>query len=512
MDDWLDPLTNCRMVLCLPDADGSRVAALAARGVQAVGCLPAHVANLCAHRHKFDGAFVDCDSLAPEQAQHLQDGLDQAIAPGGCLVTRRDGRLDIERIAPQRLPIAPGLVVGACADLFTGCALVAELGAGLGAFLDALRLRAAACVGIERDGALLEQARQRGHEMHSGGLPALARLRDRRPDGIFLGNVVESVPPAALADLLATCRAVLAPRSRMVCRASRRFVEEELRGRAEAANGWSLARASTLPRDARDAIVLLIADATEPALPATIPDPPLQVAELSINQPPHSWFDLERFERRVTSQCGEDGVLAAIFARCGETNRSYVEFGCGNGIECNTREPHRQGWRGLLMDGAENPGAADVVIHRHWITPENINALLDEHDVPAEPDLMSIDLDGNDYWVWRAIDRRPRVIVAEYNGNLAADVALTIACDPEHCWDGTDYYGASLLALVGLAREKGYTLVYCSQSGVNAFFVRDDLIADEPAVDTAAIYRPANYWYRGGRSLPDLSRVMVEIG
>jgi hypothetical protein len=204
-------------------------------------------------------------------------------------------------------------------------------------------------------------------------------------------------------------------------------------------------------------------------------------------------------------------VLAAIFARVGATDRSYVEFGCGDGVQCNTAHLRRQGWRGLLMDGVDAPGAPDAEIHAAWITAENINALLDVHGVSQEPDLMSVDLDGNDWWVWRAITRRPRVVVVEYNANLGADDALTIPYDPQHRWDGSDYYGASLPALERLGRSKGYTLVYCNTAGVNAFFVRDDLLGGEAPRDVRAIWRPPNYWYRRARQFPDLARPWVAL-
>jgi hypothetical protein len=283
-----------------------------------------------------------------------------------------------------------------------------------------------------------------------------------------------------------------------------------LRARFASAH-WASVHHVALPLEAEDVALLALAAGQRPLQPAGLDRVRIDTAALPLQRPPRSFFDLERAERQVTSQGGEDGVLAELFARLGTTNRNYVEFGCGDGLQCNTTQLRRAGWTGLLMDGVAAPAADDAVIHAAWITAANINPLLDQHGVPAEPDLLSIDVDGNDYWIWRAITRRPRVVVAEYNANLPADRALTMPYDPQHRWDGSDFYGASLLALAQLGRTKGYTLVYCTQAGVNAFFVRDDLLPGIEPVAPQLLYRAPNYWYRGARSRPDLTRAMQSV-
>ena len=112
--------------------------------------------------------------------------------------------------------------------------------------------------------------------------------------------------------------------------------------------------------------------------------------------------DLRRYERRVFSQNSEDGVIERILEVIGTTNKYFVEFGVGStGVECNTRYLAQQGWQGLLMDAGARPD--DPRIRRERITAENINDLFAKYQVPDEPDLLSIDIDGNDYWVWKAI-------------------------------------------------------------------------------------------------------------
>jgi hypothetical protein len=212
-------------------------------------------------------------------------------------------------------------------------------------------------------------------------------------------------------------------------------------------------------------------------------------------------WDLSTFQRRIPfierrefSQNGVDGIIHAIFAMIGTTNKYFVEFGVEDGLQCNARYLQtKKGWTGLLMDGQDPiPGSS---VKQEFITAENINQLFQKYIVPAEFDLLSIDIDGNDYWVWKAIEGyRPRVVIMEYNACLPADVSKTIPYDPKFMWDKTDYYGASLKALTKLGTEKGYTLVCTDRNGVNAFFVRNDLIAGNFAPRSYKnLYHPAAF-------------------
>ena len=222
--------------------------------------------------------------------------------------------------------------------------------------------------------------------------------------------------------------------------------------------------------------------------------------------------DLTRYERSVYSQNGEDGILHAIFARLGEGTRFFVEFGVEDGAECNTRYlAERRGWSGLLMDGEHADSRRNL--RREMITAENVVALFRTYGVPAAFDLLSIDIDGNDYWVWRAIATvwRPRVVVIEYNASEGPDVSTSIVYDPAFVWSETAYMGASLLALATLAGSHGYTLVACDSRGVNAFFVVDELVAGHFARRSVAeLYRPPRFRDGGGHP-PDPSRRLQPV-
>lgn len=200
--------------------------------------------------------------------------------------------------------------------------------------------------------------------------------------------------------------------------------------------------------------------------------------------------DLERFERQVYSQCGEDGVIERIFEILGTTNRFYVEFGAKNGVDLSNTACLRLqgGWSGLLMDG--DPRFESELVKREFVTAENICTLFEKYGVPERPDLLSIDVDGNDYWLWKAIEGfTPRLVIVEYNVFFGLDVSKTIAYDPNHVWDETNYHSASLAAFRKLADRKDYALIYTDRYAPNAFFVhRSELPADfrEPSLEQVA--------------------------
>lgn len=183
-------------------------------------------------------------------------------------------------------------------------------------------------------------------------------------------------------------------------------------------------------------------------------------------------MDLHQYERKVFSQNGEDGIIAELLRRCGSTNRTCVEMSVGDGTECNTRLLRETGWTGLAVGTA--PWANDA-----WITPDTVVDLLREAGTPTDLDLLSLDIDGNDFWVLREILREfsPRIVVVEYNALMGPDASVTLPCDPTHRWDATDAFGASLQALAALAASHGYGLLGCESRGVNAFFLRTDVLA-----------------------------------
>lgn len=209
--------------------------------------------------------------------------------------------------------------------------------------------------------------------------------------------------------------------------------------------------------------------------------------------------DLNFFEQSFFSQSGADGIIRTIFDKIGTTNKFCVEFGI-HLTEGNTLYLKSKGWDCLWMDASGD----GEIINKEFITAENINDLFKKYKVPKEFDLLSIDMDGNDYWVWKAIEKySPRVVVMEYNPTIPPTESKTIKYDPNFCSEHneknemTSYYGASLLALKKLGESKGYKLITCDNMGDNAFFVRSDLIKENFEIkEIEDIYKPPKFGHK----------------
>lgn len=217
--------------------------------------------------------------------------------------------------------------------------------------------------------------------------------------------------------------------------------------------------------------------------------------------------NLRPYEKRLISQNGEDGILQKIFDVIGTTNRYYIEFGAGNGhFGSNTKYLREKcGWKGLLLEGSCQENDA-INLHRAFITAENICDLFRKYDAPKEFDLISIDIDGNDFYVWKALcdEYRPRVVVIECNKHFDFNEDAVMKYDPNYLWNRSESSGASVLALFNLGRKLGYSLVYHESEGVNLFFVRDDVLESASATfahtnDVKNLYKgsPMNFKRRG---------------
>jgi hypothetical protein len=227
---------------------------------------------------------------------------------------------------------------------------------------------------------------------------------------------------------------------------------------------------------------------------------------------------LNQFEYQVFSQNGEDGIISEIFKRIEVTNRVFVEIGVGNGLENNTTFLLLKGWKGVWIEGNRQSVS---FIKKHFAAPlhdgrisllqelisrENTALLLTNLDIPVEPDLLSIDIDRNTYYVLETIlqEFRPRVIVVEYNGLIPPDVDWKVDYAATYLWNHTSYFGASLKAYELLGKRLGYSLVGCDLCGVNAFLVRSDLCDKkfEEPFTAENHYEPLRDFltYRGGYS------------
>jgi hypothetical protein len=225
---------------------------------------------------------------------------------------------------------------------------------------------------------------------------------------------------------------------------------------------------------------------------------------------PQTSAKLADFEFKAYSQWGEDGIIQRLIQLVPLQQCIFVEFGIQDYREANTRYLlTHDNWRGLVLDGSDANIAAvkrEPLDWRHnlkavaaFITRENINSLLRDNGLSGEIGLLSVDVDGVDYWIWDAIDVvSPAIVVAEYNARFGPERAVTVPYDPafvrERAHHSSIYYGASLAALVGLGKRKGYAFVGANSAGNNAFFVRRDCLpAALPEITAAAGYVPCKF-------------------
>lgn len=193
---------------------------------------------------------------------------------------------------------------------------------------------------------------------------------------------------------------------------------------------------------------------------------------------------MKQYEKKVYSQQGEDGIIEHIFDVIGTTNKTAVEIGVSangytqpRGSECNTYYLTTQGWKTYwfdIMDIDIEP--SNCTFTKVALTPENVNQIFEQLKISTEMDLLSIDIDGNDYHLRESLSTyRPRVCVQEYNGAYDAYTEYVMPRNDSYVCQGDTNFGASLLSMTKQAQQHGYDLVYCDQRGVNAFFVRKDI-------------------------------------
>jgi hypothetical protein len=219
----------------------------------------------------------------------------------------------------------------------------------------------------------------------------------------------------------------------------------------------------------------------------------------------------------VFSQWGEDGIIQHLLRQVPVSRKVFIEFGVENYTESNTRFLLvKDNWAGLVIDGSQSNIdfiKKDGIYWRHnlkavqaFITRDNINALISSSGLSGDVGLLSIDIDGNDYWIWDAIDVvSPAIVVIEYNSRFGPEKAVTIPYDANFSRSSAPgagiYYGASLSGLANLARRKGYALVGSNSAGNNAFFVKRTLKPETlPELTPSEAYVRAQFRETRGRS------------
>ena len=204
-------------------------------------------------------------------------------------------------------------------------------------------------------------------------------------------------------------------------------------------------------------------------------------------------FNINKFGIKIYSQNDEDGIILYIFKHIGIKTKKFVEIGVENGTECNTTNLLKNfNWKGIQIEGSKKlyndakiqlkkileKKKNNLKLLNIFVTKKNINQVL-KKNCGKEIDLLSVDVDGNDFWIWKAINCvKPRLVIIEYNSFFGSNISATIKYNSKFSWDhrnNKSYYGASLKALEKLGKQKKYILVGVDKNGVNAFFVRNDL-------------------------------------
>jgi len=219
--------------------------------------------------------------------------------------------------------------------------------------------------------------------------------------------------------------------------------------------------------------------------------------------------NLIRYGFKVYSQSDEDGIIKEIFNRIGIKNKKFIELGIQDGLECNTTFLLFAGWQGVWIDMSTNLNklkddfrdyfGTKLLFKKNIITKNNVNKLLDEYKnfLTNEVDLLSIDLSKNTFHILSEFNLfNPRVVVTEYNAKHRDDIEWVCKYDENGNWDGSDNFGASLKSFEIMMKKKNYSLVACNITGVNAFFVRKDLINEKffDNYDSEFHYEPLRSW------------------
>ena len=220
--------------------------------------------------------------------------------------------------------------------------------------------------------------------------------------------------------------------------------------------------------------------------------------------------NIQNYEFRIFSQWGEDGIIQYLIKSIEIKNKTFIEFGVEDFFESNCRFLlMKDNWKGFVIDGSKSNIQRLKKSYFYWkyqldsvdkfITKENITEILEISNFEEDLGILSIDLDGNDYFILEAINNfKPRILICEYNSVFGATRKITIPYQSDFYRNNAHfsnlYWGASLPALTHLANKKGYSLVGVNTAGNNAFYVRNDVLNDNVEVlSVESAFSPSKY-------------------
>ncbi len=205
--------------------------------------------------------------------------------------------------------------------------------------------------------------------------------------------------------------------------------------------------------------------------------------------------NINDYEFKVFSQWGEDGIIDYLVTNLNIQNKTFIEFGVEDYKEANTKFLLiNKNWKGWIIDSSQK-NITDIKLqdfywrhsldaHCEFVTAENINHIFNSFNCEKKLGLLSIDIDGNDYWIWEKINvLDPSIVIIEYNARLGKEKPYVVPYEEKFTRNEKHYsmiyYGASINALVKLGTKKGYAFVCCNKAGNNAFFVKKELLNDK---------------------------------
>ena len=200
---------------------------------------------------------------------------------------------------------------------------------------------------------------------------------------------------------------------------------------------------------------------------------------------------LSKYEYKISEENGQydEGIIEHLRKLLPEQSEFFVEFGAGNGEDYlnGRRLIQDNGYGALLIECDERLGSSlreryaddpKIKVSNTFIREDNIEEIFEENGVPTDLDFLIIDIDGNDYHIWKSIVRfQPKVVCIEFNASYTPDTEFVIDYDPEFAWKGDDYFGASIKSYNDLAREKGYALIHCNSKGDNLYFMKNEYLS-----------------------------------
>jgi hypothetical protein len=236
---------------------------------------------------------------------------------------------------------------------------------------------------------------------------------------------------------------------------------------------------------------------------------------------------LKDVEFQVFSQFGDDGIIQYLISKLPITNKTFIEFGVENYRESNTRFLLVNNyWSGFVIDGSISNiefirqqqwySFYDLQVECSFITKENINLLLQKSKLKKDVGLLSIDIDGNDYWIWNTIDSvNPVILICEYNSLFGFEHPYTICYEPNFVrgvHSQFNLYGTSLLSIYNLSKSKGYTFIGCNSAGNNSYFIKNDFVKyldfDLPSLKEGFVFASfSEAWDLKGNALRGLDKI-----